>query len=179
MSSSRAEEVGHLSVCLSVGSRVAQQQPEAASPSSHSSDFNNTPLAMTSPRVTPSVSPKMISQTSPENVPLLPFDPSSKTKSTADLQDYKPHEVVTSQISSSSFSFSVARGEYIITDLSHCVKGSYFLSKRATPSSPLSTLITFRVELSKHHFRRCCAFTKFTLEDTEDTRGHSEGRRGR
>lgn len=151
-----AEGVVH----LSAGSSVAQQQPEAASPSSHSSDFNNAPLAVTSPWVTPSVSPKNPDvpeehwQTSQENTSvMLFFYASYNSKSTAaDLQDYKPH--IESLNLKQDPVLRASRWIYNHTPQPVCEK-KLFCQKESSP--PRSMLISFRVQLTEHHFRMCCA----------------------
>lgn len=145
---------GWTSVCLTL------QQPQAASPSSHSSYSSNTPLEMASPWGSHSVSPKKKNPARQvrETSHCCYSTPPSDTKPPAELQDPNP---------SKSFHlkyhlFASARStRWIIRGL----KGSYFW-QRETPSSFLFTQITFRVE----HFRRCCAFTTFPQKERTDRR---------
>lgn len=152
---SRAEEVGH----LFVGSSVAQQQPRAASPSTHSSDFNNAPLAMTSPQVTPSNSPKYLaSQRSIDRQDqrtclwFFFFFLNSYLNLKSSL--FSESQVIKTDTRSSSVSWRR------ISNQPSCQTRLFLSTVPPYHLLSLSMLITFRAELSKQHFRRCCAFTK-------------------
>lgn len=145
----------------------ALQQPEAASPSSQSSDFNNAPLPTTSPLVAPSVSPKNLTDESRKHVAvallflLLPPPPPKTTPS--DSQHYKLGEVITSGTRSSS----VQRGEFIITHL----------KKKSRPVVSSSRANYLQGRAVRAPLRGC--EVKFTAEDREVVRKQRGQRRRR